>query len=165
MKIDEYVITMPVPRVNLTSQINNGDVIMLIPFYTGAATFVPPLCDHRTGQVAGEGRKEAKMSPWSFKGGTQDVQTSPWTPWWPWNFEHVQNSHTKVAEEVSRSQIVQKRQGEAHASPWSQNGCTVVGHWSSRKNAYCCEHYVSICDASAFLVPPLCLLWPTNSVH
>ena len=31
---------------------------------------------------------------------------------------------------------------KAHTSPWWQNGCTVVGHWSPRKK--CCEHYVSI---------------------
>ena len=56
--------------------------------------------------------------------------------------------------------------GKAHTSPWWQNGCTVVGHWSPR------ERYVllwTLCinssNASAFLVPPLCLLWPTNSVH
>ena len=33
---------------------------------------------------------------------------------------------------------------KAHTSPWWQNGCTVVGHWSPRKNTYCCEHCVSI---------------------
>ena len=37
-----------------------------------------------------------------------------------------------------------KGRGEANTSSWSQNGCTVVGHWSPRKNAYCCEHCVSI---------------------
>ena len=30
---------------------------------------------------------------------------------------------------------------KAHTSPWSQNGRTVVGHWSPRKK---CEHCVSI---------------------
>ena len=84
----------------------------LYPLYTGAATFVPPLCDHKTGQVAVEDRKEAERLSWSFKGGTQDVQTSPWTPWSPWSFEHVQNSRTKVAEEVGRSQVAQRRQDE-----------------------------------------------------
>ena len=84
----------------------------LYPLYTGAATFLPPLCDHKTGQVAVEGRKEAEWLPWSFNGGTQDVQTSPWT----------------------------------------QNGYTVVGHWSPRKNTYCCEHCVSI---RATLLPSL----------
>ena len=44
-----------------------------LPLYTGDATFVPPLCDYKTGQVAVEGRKEADRLPWSFKGGTQDV--------------------------------------------------------------------------------------------
>ena len=33
---------------------------------------------------------------------------------------------------------------KACASPRSQNGCTVVGHWSACKNAYCCKHCVSI---------------------
>ena len=34
---------------------------------------------------------------------------------------------------------------KAQASPWSQNGCTGVGHWSPRKkNAHCYKHYVSI---------------------
>ena len=30
---------------------------------------------------------------------------------------------------------------KAHTSPWSQNGCTVVGHWSPSKK---CEHCVSM---------------------
>ena len=42
---------------------------------------------------------------------------------------------------------------KAHASPWSRNGCTGVGHWSHRKNAYCCKHCVPIW---AMLLPPLC---------
>ena len=42
----------------------------LYPCYTGAATFVPPLCDHKTGQAAVEGRTEAERLPWSFKDGT-----------------------------------------------------------------------------------------------
>ena len=70
---------------------------ILYPLYTGAATFVPPLCDHKTPQVATEGTKETERLPWSFKGGTEDVPTSPWTPWSPWSFEHVQNSRTKEA--------------------------------------------------------------------
>ena len=84
----------------------------LYPLYTGVATFLPPLCDHKTGQVAVEGRKEAAQLPWSFNGGTQDVQTSPWTPWSPWSFKHVQNSRTKVANEVGCSQVAQRRQEE-----------------------------------------------------
>ena len=64
---------------------------------------MPPLYDHITGQVAVEGRTEAERLSWSFKGGTQDVQTSPWTPRSPWSFEHVQNSRTKVVEDVGRS--------------------------------------------------------------
>ena len=52
---------------------------------------------------------------------------------------------------------------KAHTSPWSQNGCTVVGHWSpSKKMRTLC---INLSDTSAFLVLPLCLLWPTNDVH
>ena len=98
----------------------------LYPLYTGAATFLPPLCDHKTGQVAVEGRKEAERLPWSLNGGTQDVQTSPWTPWSPRSFEHVQNSRTKVAEEVGRSQVARRRQEEgthiAMVAEWMHSG-------------------------------------------
>ena len=55
---------------------------------------------------------------------------------------------------------------KAHTSPWWQNGCTVVCHWSP------CKKYVrlwtlciNLSSASAFLLPPLCLLWLTNNVH
>ena len=106
--------------------INNA----LYPLYTGAATFLPPLCDHKTGQVAVEGRKEAERLPWPFSGGIQDVQTSPWTPWSPWSFEHVQNSRTKVAEEVGRSQVAQSRQEEgthiAVVAEWMHSGRPLV---------------------------------------
>ena len=39
---------------------------------------------------------------------------------------------------------------KAHTSPWSQNGCTVVGHWSPSKK---CEHCISIWATS---LPSLC---------
>ena len=55
---------------------------------------------------------------------------------------------------------------KAHTSPWWQNGCTVVGHWSPRKKyVLLWTLCINLSNASAFLVPPLCLLWPTNSVH
>ena len=51
---------------------------------------------------------------------------------------------------------------KAHTSPWWQNGCTVVGHWSPRKKyVLLWTLYINLSNASAFLVPPLCLLWPT----
>ena len=53
----------------------------LYTFYIGAVIFVPPLCDHKPVQVAVEGTKRAKRLPWSFKGGTEDIQTLPWTLW------------------------------------------------------------------------------------
>ena len=45
----------------------------LYPLYTGDATFLPPFCDHKTGQVALERREEAEWLPWSLNGGTQDI--------------------------------------------------------------------------------------------
>ena len=43
---------------------------------------------------------------------------------------------------------------KAHPSPWSQNGCTVVGHWSpNKKMRTLC---INLSDTSALLVPPLC---------
>ena len=53
-----------------------------------------------------------------------------------------------VAQSLLRTSVAHrslkagKRTG--HTSPWSQNGYTVVGHLLPRKNAYCCEHCVSI---------------------
>ena len=102
----------------------------LYPLYTGAATFLPPLCDPKSGQVAVEGRKEAERLLWSLNGGTQDVQTSPWTPWSPWSFEHVKKSRTKVAEEVGRSQVARRRQEEgthiAIVAEWMHSGRPLV---------------------------------------
>ena len=95
--------------------------------------------------------------------GTQDVQASPWTPWSPWSFEHVQNSHTKVAEEVGRSQVAQRRQDEgthiAVVAEWMHSGRPLVAQLKMR--TLC----INLSDTSAFLVPPLCLLWTTNGVH
>ena len=55
---------------------------------------------------------------------------------------------------------------KAHTSPWWQNGCTVVGHWSLRKKyVLLWTLCINLSNAPASLVPPLCLLWPTNSVH
>ena len=55
---------------------------------------------------------------------------------------------------------------KAHTSPWSQNGCTLVGHWSPRKKcALLWTLCINLSNASAFLVRPLCLPWPTNSVR
>ena len=105
----------------------------LYPLYTGAATFLPALCDHKTGQVAVEGREEAERLPWSLNGGTQDVQTSPWTPWSPWSFEHVQTVAQRSPRRAVTHRSLEGGRRKAHTSPWWQNGCTMVGHWSPRK--------------------------------
>ena len=71
---------------------------------------------------------------------------------------------------LGRSKVVHRTLRHRHArtpwSPWSQNGCTVVGHWSPPKTCLLLWRLcINLRDASVFLVPPLCLLWPTNSVH
>ena len=75
-----------------------------------------------------------------------------------------------VAQRSPRRSITHRSleggRGKAHTSPWWQNGCTVVGHWSPRKKyVLLWTLYINLSNASAFLVPPLSLLWPTNSVH
>ena len=77
--------------------------------YTGAATLCLPCAT----TILTRSQLKAQTRPWSFNGGTHDAQTSPWTPWSPWSFEHVQNGHTNVAEEVSHSQVAQRRQEES----------------------------------------------------
>ena len=49
--------------------------------HTGECNVLPPLCDHKTDQVAVGGTREAEWLYWSFKGDTQDDQTLPWSPW------------------------------------------------------------------------------------
>ena len=86
--------------------------VMSYAFYTESVTFVPPLCDHETGEVVVGGTEEAKWLHWSFKGGSRDTQTSPRTPWSPRSFKRVQDSRKKAAEEVGCSKIAQTRQNE-----------------------------------------------------
>ena len=57
--------------------------LQVMPPLHRMAIFVPPVCDHKICQVVVGGSKEAEWLPRSFKGGTQEVQTSPWTPWSP----------------------------------------------------------------------------------
>ena len=109
---NKYVLRSSVARTQSCDTFVHRHLPHLYPLYTETATFVPPLCDHQTGQVAVEGTTEAESLPWWFKGGTEDVQTLPWTPWSPWSFEHVQSSRTKVAQEVGRPQVAQSRQEE-----------------------------------------------------
>ena len=110
--------------------------LYLMPPLHRMAIFVPPVCDHKICQVVVGGSKEAEWLPRSFKGGTQEVQTSPWTPWSPWIFEHVQNSRTKVAEEVGCSKVAQRRQkggtNIAVVAEGRHNGRQVI-------DAFCCK--------------------------
>ena len=134
--------------------------VLLYSLYTGVPTFLPPLYDHKTGQVAVEGRKEAERLPWSFNGGTQDVQISPWTPWSPWCFEHVQNSCTNVAEEVGRSQVAQRRQEEgthiAVVAEWMHSGRPLVALLKKRTVVNIVYQFEQrFCLPCTTIVPPL----------
>ena len=115
-----------------TTWMTNASPPLIPPLHRGCDRCASLVRPHNqiTGQVAVERRTEAERLSWSFKGGTQDVQTSPWTPRSPWSFEHVQNSRTKVAEEVGRSQVAQKRQEEgtriAVVVEWTHGGRPLV---------------------------------------
>ena len=122
----------------------------LMPPLHRMAIFVPPVCDHKICQVVVGGSKEAEWLSRSFKGGTQEVQTSPWTPWSPWIFEHVQNSRTKVAEEVGCSKVAQRRQkGGTSIAVVAEGrhkhcrGCRMEAQWSANGrqviDAFCCK--------------------------
>ena len=129
-----------------------------ISLYTGAVTFPPPLCDHKRVRSP----LKAERRPNVCLGRSRVVHST---------FRHRHGRHGR-REVLSMFKQSQKgRRGDrsptggmrkAHTSSCSQNGCTVVGHWSPSKK---CEMLWTLCinlsDASAFLVPPLCLLWPT----
>ena len=81
----------------------------------------------------------------------------------PWHGRHGRRevlSMFKTVAQRSLRRLVAHRslkggRRKAHASPWSQNGCTGVGHWSPHKNMRTVVKLLS--DAAASLVPPLCL--------
>ena len=108
------------------------------------------------------------MLPWSFKGGTEDVQTSPWTLWSTWSFEHVQNSRTNVAEEIGPS----KEAGGRHTH---RRGRRMDAHWSAigrpvKKCVLLWTLCINLSDASAFpdcitTVPPFADRWRPLSDH
>ena len=130
---------------------------VLYPLYTEPATFVPPPCDHKTDQVAVGRSKEAAWLSWSFKGGTQDVQQSPWSPS---SFECVQNSRRRVTEEVGHSTVTQMR----------QRGCiAVVAEWMHNGRPMITTQYMHATSKLsplmwATFLPPICLLCASNSV-
>ena len=77
----------------------------------------------------------------------------------------------KTVAQRSPSRMVAERsltggRAEAQGSPGLQKGRTIVGQWLAYTKCVMLEKIVpDIGDASASLVRPLCLLWPTNSVH
>ena len=81
---------------------------------------MPSLSDHRTGQVAVEGRNEAERLSWSFKGGhsTLDIAMDAMIAVKFW------------AEEVGRSQVAQRRQEEGThivvVAEWMHSGRPLV---------------------------------------
>ena len=106
---------------------------------------MPPLCDHKTGQVAVEGRREAERRPNGCLGRSRVAHRT---------FRHRHGRHGRrevlsmfktVAQRSPRRSVAHRSlkggRMKAHTSPWSQNGCTVVGHWSPSEK---CEYCVSI---------------------
>ena len=94
---------------------HRSDWSNLYPLYTGAATFVPPLCDHKTGQVAVEGTaKEAErllaLVVQEWHRGRSDLAMDAMKFW-----------------AYSRRSVAQRRQ-KAHASPSE----AVVAEWMHR---------------------------------
>ena len=82
------------------------------------------------------------------------------TPWSPWSFEHVQNSRTKSPRRLVAHRSLKGGKRKAHASPWSQNGCTGLGHWSTRKKMRTVVNILyqlerCLCLSCATIVPPL----------
>ena len=127
----------------LVQDCNNASV--LYPLYTGAATFVPPLCDHKTDQVAVEGRRETELRQNGCLGRSRVAHR---------RFRHRHGCHGRrevlsmfktVAQRSPRRSVAHRSlkggRMKAYTSPWSQNGCTVVGHWLPSKK---CEHCASI---------------------
>ena len=148
-------------RIKTTSSNTNGQ--WLIPPLHRAATFVPPLCNHKTLQVAQRRQKgclgRSRVAQRTFR---------------PRHGRHgrreVFSMFKTVAQRSPRRSVAHRSfkggRRKAQASPWSQNGCTGVGHWSPCKTMHLLQTlYINLSDASASLVPLLCLLWLTNSVH
>ena len=132
--------------------------ICLYPLYIRAATFVPPLCDHKTDKVTIEGPKEAESLPWS-----SDLAMDAMVAVKFWAFS---------------KQLHKGRQaGRSLTSCWKEAGedthIAVVPEWMRRVRPLVTPlkmHTVvyivyEFDDASASLVPPLCFLYPTNSIH
>ena len=121
-------------------------VFLLYPLYTGAATLCLPCATTKLARspLKAEGRPNGCL------GRSRVAQT----------FRHRHGRHGRrevlfktVAQRLPRRSVAHRSlkggRMKAHTSPWSQNGCTVVGHWSPSKK---CEHCVSIW---ATRLPPL----------
>ena len=135
------MISRSIPLGSRDIRNNQGLIIPHLHLFTWSVTFVPRLCDHKTGQVVVEATKEAERLPWSFKGGTKDVQTSPRTP---------RSPCSKQSHKVRRGSRSLTGHSKETGGRHTQNGCAGVGHWSPRKKCVLC---VSIW---AMLLPSLC---------
>ena len=118
----------------------------LYHLYTGAATF-EPLC------------ATTKMSRSPLKAGRRPNGCLGRSRVAHRTFRHRHGRH-------GHREVLRMFKTAAQRSPWSRRGCTVIGHWSPRKK---CVLLWTLCinlgDASAFLLPPLCRFWLTNSFH
>ena len=72
---------------------------------------------------------------------TGSLPTGVSTPWSPSSFERVQKNRRRVA------------------SPWLQNWCTMVGHWSPRNKCLLLQSSVPQCGRRFCPVPPIAFFW------
>ena len=124
---------------NLFTWPNLWKVNSLCPLYTGTVDFVPPMCDHKTDQVAVYLTKEAKF----FLGRSRVVYRT---------FRHRHGRHgrrevlcmfksrTEVAEVVGCSQVVHTRQEGGTRIAVVAEWMPLVAPWE----ALLCKHCVSI---------------------
>ena len=130
----------------LFSQYFKRNTFLIIPRYTGAAT-----SNHKLARSP----LKAQRRPKGCLGFSRVAQRTLRPRHGRHGHHEVLSMFKTVAQRSPRRLVAHRSlKGDrrtAHVSLWSQNGCIGVSHRSP--------------DAAAFLVPPLCLVWPTKSVH
>ena len=141
----------------------------------GTATFLSPLCDHKTDQVVVGGTKEAAWLPSSFNSskvvrytGRPDVTmdaTMVAVKFWACS-KRLPKNHRGGCLLAGRS----NEAGEPHPSPWSQNGCPTVGQWSPHNRMRSIVNIIfqsgwCFCLSRTNSVPPFADWWCPLSDH
>ena len=121
-----------------------GDVLPSILFYTPFTQGLRPLCLPCATTKLARSPLKAEGRPNSCLGRSRVAHRT---------FRHRHGRHGRrevlsmfktVAQRSPRRSVAHRSlkggRMKAHTSPWSKNGCTVVGHWSPNKK---CEHCAS----------------------